>query len=70
MITQQVEDKTQHLESRVAVLETELAQMKQMLSKSDRQQTPWWSKVAGSFEDDPTFDEASSLGEEWRKSAE
>lgn len=33
-------------------------------------ETPWWTKVAGSFENDPTFDEAVRLGEEWRRSAE
>ncbi|MFB2937081.1 DUF2281 domain-containing protein [Aerosakkonemataceae cyanobacterium BLCC-F154] len=30
----------------------------------------WWLKVAGSFENDSTFDEAIRLGQEWRKSAE
>ncbi len=51
-------------------METELAQMKQMLSESLQKNAPWWLKVAGSFEDDPTFDEAIRLGREWRKSAE
>ncbi|MCX5981192.1 MAG: hypothetical protein NTY89_05190 [Nostocales cyanobacterium LacPavin_0920_SED1_MAG_38_18] len=32
MISQQIEDQSQQLESRVATLETELAQMRQMLS--------------------------------------
>ena len=35
-----------------------------------QKKTPWWLKVAGSFENDPTFDEANRLGQEWRKSAE
>ena len=34
------------------------------------EKTPWWLKVAGSFENDPTFDKANRLGQEWRKSAE
>lgn len=34
------------------------------------EETPWWIKVAGSFENDSTFDEAVRLGEEWRRSAE
>ena len=32
MLSQQLEDKSQHLENRVAALEIELAQMRQMLS--------------------------------------
>ncbi|MBE9092619.1 hypothetical protein [Tychonema sp. LEGE 07203] len=70
MISQQIEDPSRHLESRVATLETELAQMKQMLSVFVQKKSPWWLKVAGSFEQDPTFDEAVRLGQEWRKSAE
>lgn len=70
MISQQIEDQSRHLEARVATLETELAQMKQMLSVFVQKKSPWWLKVAGSFENDPTFDEAVRLGEEWRKSAE
>lgn len=31
---------------------------------------PWWLKIAGSCKQDPTFDEAMRLGEEWRKSAD
>ena len=70
MASQQLEEQSQQLEARVAALETELAQMKQMLSGFLQKQTPWWLKVAGSFENDPTFDEAARLGQEWRKSAE
>jgi hypothetical protein len=44
--------------------------MKQMLSGFLHKQVPWWLKVAGSFENDPTFDEAVRLGQEWRKSSE
>lgn len=68
MVSQQIEDRSKHLESRVATLETELAQMKQMLSGLAKKQDPWWLKVAGSFENDPTFDEVVCLGQEWRKS--
>ena len=55
MLSQQLEDKFQHLETRVAALETELAQMQQMLSVFVQKKTPWWLKVAGSFENDPTL---------------
>lgn len=70
MTSQQLEERSQQLEIRVATLETELAQMKQMLSGSLQKKAPWWLKVAGSFEDDPNFDEAVRLGQEWRKTAE
>jgi hypothetical protein len=70
MASQQIEERSDRLEARVATLETELAQMKQMLSVSQPERAPWWLKVAGSFEDDPTFDEAVRLGQEWRKTAE
>lgn len=67
MVSQQIKDQSPHLESRVATLETDLAQMKQMLSVIAQSKVPWWLKVAGSFENDPTFDEAVRLGQEWRK---
>lgn len=70
MTSQQLEERSQKLEVRVASLEAELAQMKQMLSGFLQQQAPWWLKVAGSFENDPTFDEAVRLGQEWRETAE
>jgi hypothetical protein len=68
MTTQQLEEHSQPLEARVKALESELAQVKQILSGFLQQESPWWSKVAGSFENDPTFDEAVRLGQEWRKS--
>jgi len=70
MLSQQIEDKSQHLESRVVTLETEIVQMRQMLSAFAQKKTPWWLKVAGSFENDPSFDEATRFGQAWRKSAE
>jgi hypothetical protein len=68
MNSQQLEERSQQLELRVATLEKELMNMKQILSESVRQKEPWWLKIAGSFENDPTFDEAVRLGQEWRKS--
>jgi hypothetical protein len=69
MTSQQIEERSQHLEARVATLETELAQLKQILSGLVQQPTPWWLKVAGSFENDPTFDTAMRFGQDWRKTA-
>jgi predicted nucleic acid-binding Zn-ribbon protein len=77
LTTQQLQDRTQQLESRIASLEAELAQIKQLLGeqlslqKTEPQKAePWWVEIAGSFENDPAFDEAVRLGQEWRRSAE
>ncbi|WP_013334770.1 hypothetical protein [Gloeothece verrucosa] len=70
MTSQSLEDNSQQLETRVATLEKELAQMKLILAESIQKKEPWWLKIAGSFENDSTFDEAAALGREWRKSAQ
>jgi hypothetical protein len=62
---------TQQLEERLATLEQEMAQLKHVLAdQGEKQPQPWWEKIAGSFADDPDFDEAERLGREWRKSAQ
>ncbi len=70
MTPQQLEERSQQLEARVAILEADLAQLRQLLSNNLQTKSPWWLKVAGSFEDDPTFDEAVRFGQEWRRTAE
>lgn len=70
MTSQQIDNRTQRLEKRVAALETELTQLKQLLTHAPMGKRPWWEEVAGSFESDPTFDEAVRIGQEWRRSAE
>lgn len=70
MTAQPLKQPPKKLEQRVTTLETELAQMKQVLSKVTEKEVPWWLKITGSSENDPTFDEAMHLGQEWRKSAE
>ncbi|NCR74406.1 MAG: hypothetical protein GPI92_01920 [Microcystis aeruginosa K13-06] len=59
-------DNSLTLEQRVTALETELLEIKQKLT----QPHSWWLKIAGSFEEDQTFDEVVKLGQEWRKSVE
>ncbi|AKG21165.1 hypothetical protein [Calothrix sp. 336/3] len=70
MTNQQIEEQSQKLETRVETLEKELAKIKQTLAESMKRKEPWWLKVAGSFENDPTFDEAVRFGQEWRKSTQ
>lgn len=70
MTTKPILDHTSHLEQRVSALETELSEIKQILAESSQLKSPWWLKVAGSFEQDPNFDEVVKLGQEWRKSVQ
>ncbi len=70
MTSQQLDNPSRHLEVRVATLETELSKLKQLLTGLLQKETPWWVSIAGSFEDDPKFEEAVKLGQEWRKSAD
>ena len=51
------------IEERVAALERELAAI-----KNDRSKGNWWDKIAGSFANDPMFEEAMRLGRKWRES--
>lgn len=71
MNPQPLPESSQKLEARVTTLETELATMKQLLSRVIEKELsppelPWWLKIAGSCEQDPAFDEAMRLGREWR----
>ena len=57
------------LEERVAFLEAEVARLKGMIesgSSTGQPTLPWWEKVAGTFADDPMYDEAMRLGREYR----
>jgi hypothetical protein len=56
------------LEQRVANLEAEVAKLREELNTATGKQNPWWRKIAGSFADDPAFEEAMRLGREWRES--
>ena len=55
------------LESRLAVVEAELTQLKQQLQAGKPETEPRWRQIIGVFKDDPLFDEAERLGREWRE---
>jgi hypothetical protein len=59
---------SQQIEERIFSIEKELAQVKQALAESQSKKLSWLD-VVDSFENDPNFDEAVRLGQEWRKSA-
>ena len=57
------------IEKRLAVLETEVASLKSKIEKKDdKNEIPWYEKIAGTFADDPIYDEAMRLGREYRES--
>ncbi len=57
------------IEKRLAVLEAEVASLKSKIEKKgDKNEIPWYEKIAGTFADDPIYDEAMRLGREYRES--
>jgi hypothetical protein len=57
----------EQLEERVALLEAEVARLKSKI-ESDLSSKPWWERIAGTFADNPAYDEAMQLGGEYRDS--
>jgi hypothetical protein len=63
------------LKERVAALEAEIARLQAenvrltaTIEELGGDTRPWWEKIAGSFANDPAFEEAMRLGREWRES--
>ncbi len=54
------------VEQRLAVLEEQVAELRQRFDSSQRSNT-WLDRVAGSFRDQPEFDEVLRLGREIRQ---
>jgi hypothetical protein len=57
----------EQLEERLAYLESEVAKLKTK-AESDSLSVPWWEKIAGTFAENPAYDEAMELGREYRES--
>jgi hypothetical protein len=58
---------TMKLKDRVALLEAEVARLKEIVINS-KPEIPWWKKITGAFRGDPAFLEAMRLGREYRES--
>lgn len=54
------------IEQRVAILEREIAELKQRITLAGASDT-WLERVEGSFSDEPDFDEVLRLGREIRQ---
>jgi hypothetical protein len=63
MTTQQLEEITRPLENRIAILESEMDQIKQLIQPLQ----PSWASVFGSFADCPEFGEMEAFGRSWRE---
>jgi hypothetical protein len=57
----------ERLEERVAHLEAEVARLKNKV-ENESSSRPWWEKIAGTFADNPAYEEAMRLGREYRNS--
>ncbi len=62
MSTEQIEEVTRPLETRLTALETELMLIKQFMNRSN----PGWESIFGSFANCPEFDEMEAFGKAWR----
>jgi hypothetical protein len=56
------------LKQRVEALEAEVACLKAKVEGPACDARPWWDKIAGTFANDPIYEEAMRLGREWRES--
>jgi hypothetical protein len=56
-----------NLEKRVDALERQLKSLKSAVRKN-KGEGNWWERLAGTFKDDPLFDEMVEAGRKYRKS--
>jgi hypothetical protein len=55
------------LEQRVAALEAAVAKLQRKLEKREPSK-PWWEQIAGTFANDPMYEYAKRLGQQYRQS--
>ena len=58
---------TAKLAARLTALEAEVARLKAKVDGQSSRES-WWNKIAGSFANDPIYEEAMRLGRGWRES--
>jgi hypothetical protein len=56
------------LEARLAVLEQEVARLRSKVEGGVPRAAPWWERIAGTFANDRTHEEAMRLGRKYRES--
>jgi hypothetical protein len=55
------------LEQRVAALEAAVAKLQRKLEEREPSK-PWWEQIAGTFANDPIYEHAMRLGQQYRQS--
>ena len=60
--------KPETIEQRLEALEVEVAFLKSQLNFATPTAKPWWEKITGKFANNPAYDEAMKLGQDYRKS--
>jgi hypothetical protein len=55
-----------NLEKRVTELETELAALRKKVEAMTGSK-PWWERIAGTFENDPIYEQAMKIGRKYRR---
>jgi tRNA(fMet)-specific endonuclease VapC len=58
---------TSQLEQRVAALEAEVTKLKRKIDAIETTK-PWWEHIAGTFQNDPLYEQAMRLGRQYRQS--
>ena len=59
---------TAQVESRLTALEQEVARLKVQIATAPTRGNNWIEAIAGTFANDPIFDDAMRLGRKWRQS--
>lgn len=55
------------LTTRVAALEKEVARLRKTIEDEQTKAEPWWERIAGTFAQDPIYQEAMKLGQRQRR---
>ena len=58
---------TAKIKKRPTAAESEIAHLKAQIAAAPKGKNSWVEEIAGTFANDPIFDEAMALGRKWRK---